>query len=322
MKRYLVLISLLLLFLSTAPATLGQQSCEFNITGSWKTTGAVGKNPTVYRFSGDGKVTVSAEGATPTVNGRLVGSGTYKLDNPDAPTSIVFRGAMFGRSPYSIKIITYNDVSFTGKKPGGPELRWSRIDSSRYFIVLAARNGEFYDGAGSAFPMLLKISGPQTEVAAVGTYSLAGKRAFGPVPRESYQEYLREPRGDSETLLRLELNAAQYGRGLKILNTWERRVRDDELLYPTGSPLNNVLLVKAVTETLNQCGETIKLHQLNYLHPDDWIAEQNAPIFIPFAYFKELRRLNEAAHLKDSQFDQLLPASVGLGVISKERARQ
>lgn len=318
MKRYLVLISLLLLFLSAADAALGQQSCEFNIIGAWQTSGPHGKNPTVYRFGTDGKVTVSAAGSSQTADGRLIGSGTYKLDNADAPASIVLRGGMFGRSPVSMKIINYNDVSFTSKKPGGAEGRWSRIDSNRYFIVLAARNGEFYDGAGSAFPMLLKISGPQTEVAAVGTYSLKGQRAFGPVPRESYKEYLREPRGDSETVLRLEVNAAQYGRGLKILQTWERRVRDDELLYPTGSPLNNVLLVKAVTETLNQCGETVKLHKLNYLHPDDWIAEQNAPAFIPFAYFRELRRLNESAHLKDSEFEQLLPSSVGLGVISKD----
>jgi hypothetical protein len=65
--------------------------------------------------------------------------------------------------------------------------------------------------------------------------------------------------------------------------------------------LNNVLLVKAITETLNQCSEEFKLHKL-YYDGYDWIAEQYAPPFIPFAFFKELRRLNESRHVRDDKF--------------------
>ena len=147
MKRYLVIISLMLLFLFAADAALGQQSCEFNIVGAWKMTGPVEKNPTVYRFDADGKVTVSAAGPGQAAHGRLVGSGTYKLDNPDAPTSIVFRGAMFGKAPSSMKIITYNDVSFTARKPGGaertrssgPPERPTGMRSSAYALSTPAR---------------------------------------------------------------------------------------------------------------------------------------------------------------------------------------
>jgi hypothetical protein len=103
-------------------------------------------------------------------------------------------------------------------------------------------------------------------------------------------------------MLRLEINQAQYQRGLKILRTWERRVREDALLYPTGTHLNNILLVKAVTETLNQCSEDIKLYKLDYLHPEDWISEKYPPQYIPFIYFGELRRLNEARHVRDEEF--------------------
>jgi hypothetical protein len=72
--------------------------------------------------------------------------------------------------------------------------------------------------------------------------------------------------------------------------------------------LNNILLVKAVTETLNRCSDEINLYNLNYLHPEDWISEKYSPQYVPFMYFRELRRLNESRHVRD---DQLQQASLG-----------
>ena len=175
--------------------------------------------------------------------------------------------------------------------------RWIKVDPNRYFIVLAARRGEFYDNSGSAFPILIKIVGSESQIDAVGIYSNQGKQAFGPVPPEAYKDFMREPRTDSEVMLRLEISSAQYERGLKILRTWERRVRNDELLYPLSIALNNVLLVKAVAETLNQCSEEIRLYKLSYLDHEDWIADKYSPEFIPFAYFREMRQLNESLHV-------------------------
>lgn len=75
-------------------------------------------------------------------------------------------------------------------------------------------------------------------------------------------------------------------------------------MYPTRPDLNNILLVKAVTETLNHCGDAIHLYKLNYLYPEDWITEKYPPQYVPFMYFRELRRLNEAEHVRDDEFQQ------------------
>lgn len=308
MKRSAIFFTSIFICLGAAGAMYGQ-GCDFDIVGTWKTAASEGTNAPLYRFTPDGTVTVlSRSGSGEASEMKPIGSATYKLDSPKTPKSIQFtttnEGGVFAYGASSMEITQYDEASFTCVTRGSGPARWVRVDPNQYFIVLAARSKEFYDGSGSAFPILIKVAGRVSQVDAVGAYSVKGKRAFGTVPSETYKDFVREPRNDSEVMLRLEINAAQYERGLKILRTWDRRVREDALLYTTGTALNNVLLVKAVTETLNQCSEDIRLYKLNYLHPEDWIAEQNAPPFIPFAYFKELRRLNESRHVRDDKFQQ------------------
>jgi hypothetical protein len=312
MKRSAVLFTLLFVWLTATGAAFGQQGCEFNIIGTWRAGSA---DAVLYRFAPDGTITVlSVSGPGQSSDPQEIASATYELDNPKAPKSIALnttnknRVFLYGKS--SIKIVEYTDTSMTCVVPGLGTTRWVKVDPNRYFIVLAARKGEFYDTSGPAFPMLIKVVGRESQIDAVGTYSDHGKGIFGPVPPEAYKDFLREPRTDSEVMLRLEINSAQYERALKILRHWERRVREDALLYPTRNPLNNVLLVKAVTETLNQCSEEFKLYRLNYLVPEDWIADKYDPQFIPFVFFKELRRLNESRHVGDDKFQQATLPSV------------
>lgn len=177
----------------------------------------------------------------------------------------------------------------------------SKVDPVRYFMVLAGRSGIFYDQSGPTFPILIKAGRPRTQVDAVGIYAAGGKRIFGRVPASSYRELMKEPRQASEVMLRLEITGAQYERGLKILRTWERRVREGALLYPDIA-LNHLLLVKQVTESLNQCdgkhcGAKIQLYQLDW-GIQDRISDDNPAALVPFLYFKELRRLNESLHLR------------------------
>ena len=58
--------------------------------------------------------------------------------------------------------------------------------------------------------------------------------------------------------------------------------------------MDNILLVKQVTETLNQCGATVKLYTLDW-GIYDYISENNPPSLAPFLYFKELKRLERIA---------------------------
>src|SRR6185295_13580509 len=140
-------------------------------------------------------------------------------------------------------------------------------------------------------------------------------RTFGAVPENVYKNYLREARNDSETIVRLEINSRQYERALKIIKEWERRDREGALLYTTGTnrdnseeanALNNILVVKAVAESLNQCSPDFNLYKLNYVVADDWITNKVSSPFVLFYYFQELRRLNDARNIPEQKFQDLV----------------
>jgi hypothetical protein len=309
MKQSAVFAFLLFICLGVTATAFGQKGCEFNIVGTWQAPSRDAATTVLYRFAADGTVTVLSSPAAASHHGeepKEIAKATYELDDPRAPQSITFTATgktkVFPYRQNAMKIVKYDDESFTCVPRGGKPVRWVRLDSNQYFIVLAARSGEFYDQNGSAFPVLIKIAGSTSQIDAVGTYSAHGVRTFGTVPPESYKDFLREARGDSEVMLRLELNTQQYERALEIVQTSGRRAREGELLYPNDFYLNNILLVKAVTETLNQCSEEVHLYKLNYIHPEDWISNNNSPGFVPFVFFKELRRLNESLHVQDNDF--------------------
>src|SRR6185295_6309415 len=95
---------------------------------------------------------------------RELATAKYKLvDDPDALEQISFiatgRNRIFGRTRTAMKVVGYDDSSITCQIPGAGTVRWTREDPDRYFIVLVARQGEFYDSSGSAFPVLVKSSG-------------------------------------------------------------------------------------------------------------------------------------------------------------------
>jgi hypothetical protein len=315
--KFTAIVSLLALLLvgSTTMALAQPQRCQFNIIGTWKAQIST-TEARLYTFDADGVVkvlTVSGKEAP-----RELATATYELlDNPEAPEQIAFRATgrnrIFGRIRTAMKVVSYNDSSITCDIPGVGTTRWTRVDPNRYFIVLVARQGEFYDRSGSAFPVLIKLAGGVSKIDAAGLYSDKGQAAFGAVPPDTYKEYLREARSDSEVILRLEINSRQYERALKVVQEWQRRAREDMLLYTLDNalsaplPLNNVVLVKAVTETLNLCQDDFDLYKLDYVHPGDWITEDYSPEFVPFFYFKELRRRNEARHIEYKKFQELVP---------------
>jgi hypothetical protein len=317
--RLPAIISLLAMILLGSTATaLAQEkkSCSFDIVGAWKAQ----VSPTqavLYRFDAEGEVTVLSDSGT----GEPEQTATAKYEvNKELgiPETISFRATgknrIFGSIKKTMKVVKYDDSSITCEIPGMGTTRWTRVDPDRYFIVLSARKGEFYNTSGSAFPMVIKLAGGAPTIDAFGIYLAKDGRALGTVPPDVYKKYLREARNDSETTLRLEIHSRQYERALKIIKEWERRDREGALLYTTAAEtlddatsLNNILVVKAVTETLNQCSEDVNLYPLNYVHKDDWISNKFGSAFVPFYYFKELRQRNEARHIDDKKFQELVP---------------
>lgn len=316
--KFTAIISLLAVMLlgSTATALAQEKSCSFDIIGTWKAQVSTTET-LLYRFDADGGVTVLSVAGTS--EPREIARASYELlDDPKKPTSISLtatgKNRIFGRARTVMKVVNYDDSSITCNIPGVGETRWTRVDPNRYFLVLSARTEEFYDHSGSAFSVVIKLADGVPTIDAFGVHTVDGKTpTIGPVPPAVVKNYLSEARKDSETTLRLEINPRQYQRALKIIKEWERRAREGALLYSfaTDTPedfasLNNILVVKAVTETLNQCSEDIDLYKLDYVYPEDWIADRNSPPFVPFVYFRELRRRNEARHIPDEKFKELV----------------
>jgi hypothetical protein len=313
------IISLLgiLILTSTVTALAQEKNCSFDVVGTWKAQ--ISTTQTIlYRFDSKGGVTVlSASGAA---EPKQIAAASYTVNNElGKPDSISFtasgRNRIFGAVRKTMKIESYDDSSITCTIPGIGTTRWTRVDPDQYFIVLSARKGEFYDTSGSAFPLVIKLAGGVPTIDAFGVYLTKEGKTFGTVPPDIYKNYLREARNDSETTLRLAINSRQYERALKVIKEWERRAREGALLYTTSTNLdnsedptylNNILIVKAITETLNQCSEDFNLYKLNYVVADDWITNKVSSAFVPFYYFKELRLRNEARHIPDQKFQELV----------------
>jgi hypothetical protein len=303
---------------------LDKKKCPCGIVGTWKAQ--ISKDEArLYEFDGAGTLKVlNAAG-----NAKPIEIATAKYEfveealpmdapaaeqkPPDKTISFTATGKnrIFGKTNASMKIVSYDDSSLTCEIPGvAGTVRWTRVDPDRYFLILVARRDEFYDHSGSAFPLVVKLADGVTKIDAAGTYSNHGKATFGTVPVEIYKDYLREARGDSEVILRLEINSQQYARASKIVQEWQRRAREGALLYRSPDSnvlLNNLLLVRAVTETLNLCQNDVDLYKLDYTYPGDWISDQTGPEFVPFFFFKELRRRNEARHIEYKRFQELVP---------------
>lgn len=300
-------LSILLVYIGLAapPEAFCQQGCQFNIVGTWRMANSDSASSSPYRFAENGTITrlsQSIAGQSSTAFETAV--ATYTLDDPKAPKVIKFQAtqesAEFARGTTSMTIKAFDESSFICARPDNRLIQWVKADDSRYFIILAGRKGLFYDRSGPAFPMLVKLDGEKTQVDAVGIYSIRNTAVFGPIPSETSQEFMKESGNSSDVMLRLEISGGQYERGLQILRTWERRVREGTLLYPDIS-MDNILLVKQITESLNQCAERIKLYNLDW-GVDDKISDHTKPTHIPFLYFQELRRLNQALHVGDEKF--------------------
>jgi len=320
MKRNAIISLVAVILLGSIGTALAQRKkCEFDIVGTWKAQIST-TEARLYTFDATGVMKVLSVSGTE--QPREVATANYSLanlNNPKTPGQVSFtatgKNRIFGQTKTAMKVVSYDDSSITCEIPGvAGTTRWTRVDPDRYFMVLVARQNEFYDKSGSAFSVVIKLAGGVAKIDAAGLYLDKGNATFGAIPTSAYKEYLREARGDSEVILRLEINSRQYERALEIVQEWQRRAREGALLYTTDNvlsvpplPLNNILLVKAATETLNLCQNDVDLYKLDYVLPNDWITNENSPEFVPFIYFKELRRRNEARHIEYKKFQELVP---------------
>jgi hypothetical protein len=323
MKR-IVLIVFSITFLCFVCALASAQEappvCDFSIVGTWQQSTEGLPNRTLLRFNPNGVVSVlspKSPGQGPEM--RAMDWSTYKLDNFKAPKTIRLspikkNGEQITPGEITtIDITKFDDGSFTSvvTSNAGEELsQWTRVDRYRYFVILAA--GKATPGyGGPAFAMLIKTDGHQSQTEAFGLYETDAIHHYvemGTIAEETRKKFDNDPRDDSAAMLRLEVSAGPYQRALKVLKTWERRARENTLLYQDIPYLNNAVYLNQLASSLNDCSETIKLHKLTWRIDDPIITKQNLPQ-VPYFFIKELRGLNSTLHIKDDKFHQELQAA-------------
>lgn len=334
MKRTIIICSLALLCLTTGGAAFGQanapQACPFNIVGTWKSEGAA--NPVFFRFAADGTVTLLSRSTdVPDSDYEVLAAVKYKLDKPAAPRSLEIIAArgneVFGRGTTTLTITDFGDDSFTTVHPVTltGQTRWVRAKTDRYFLTFAARsmpiNGYSDDVSvnidpkkgrptrptlgGPAFAMWTRLDGRKTAVETLGIHMVTDSTGrmipvVGPVPAELQKEFASETRKDSDVMIRLELSEAEYERTHKVFRTWDKRVRDKTLLYDDPY-LNAMEFLRRTAESLNQCGEKVKLHKLNWSQWDEVVTKHHLPEH-PLEYIRVMRKRNDDLHVPDEKF--------------------
>jgi hypothetical protein len=282
----------------------------------WKSDATTEMNPVFFSFSPEGWVTLMGHSADALPQEfEMITEVNYKLDKPSAPKSIEFTAARgndaFQRGITLMEITEYSDDSFTTLDPAsGHKTRWDRVQTHLYFLTFAARSGPPSAG-GPALAMLTVMDGRKTEIEALGvqlTKDDAGKilPVFEPVPAELYNQLTEE--GDKEkksnkdenVFLRLELSQAEFETTRNIFRVWDKYVKDRALPHPDPY-INATEFLKKVAESLNQCGEKVKLLSLSQRERDEMVSKRTLPHFL-FEYIKAMRKMNDETHVSNRVF--------------------
>jgi hypothetical protein len=343
MQRFALTISLICSFFVLFPAPIAGQehphSCQFNIVGTWRSSTGGQMNPTMERFGSNGmmtELTRNTSGQGP--EWEPASKSRYRLDNAKAPKAMILTKVEKGKqlsAGATLEIRTFDDGMFVTKAAGDPDselTRWTRVDPYRYFVVLAAGKGDPGFGA-PGFAMLIKTDGVHTQTDALGSYPVVNPLerhpVFGVISEEIRTQFDKEPVADAGAMLRLEVTAGPYYRALEVLKNWERRVEENQLLYPTIPYLNNAVYLNQLTSSLNEtgvltwkggttCTETIRLQKLTWLLSDPIVAKHNLTQ-TPYYLFKTLRELNSSLHLNDRQFHAALAGDQSGAVVISSR---
>jgi hypothetical protein len=309
MKRFPVFSLWAFLVLAININSFAQTSCDFSIVGTWQSTTGGHVNPTLLRFAPNGTATVlSHNNSGHGSEWQSAESSRYKLDNPKAPTALHLAPKSNPEQVTSLKITKFDDGGFTTEvdvSDDGERTNWTRVDGQRYFIVMASGKGS--PGYGdAAFAMLIKSDGNHTQTDSFGLWPVrtngVNTTMQGPMPEEILKKFDNEPRDDSAAMLRLEVTAGPYDRALRILKVWERRRRENTMLYDIPY-LDNAVYLNQLASSLNDCSETIKLEKLTWRIDDDILMHQNLPQ-VPYFFIKRLRHLNDALHVRDNKFHE------------------
>jgi hypothetical protein len=240
-----------------------------------------------------------------------IDSVNYRLDDPSNPKVITIttrRGNDFFLTGTTLlKILDLGEDTFTTLNTrSGEQTTWTREESQKHYIAFIAQSG-----AGPAFVMWTMMDGRENRIEPVGVHSVTGddgtsRPVFGLIPPAVYdrikeqteEEKAREPQ--ETVILRFELTARDYEKTHKVLEAWEKLVKDGKL--PSEDPYANALaLMTQAANSIEPCGPNLKLQRVESSAVDQ-ITSQYKPQQRALEYIKLLRSKNLELHLPDRLF--------------------
>ena len=261
-------------------------ACPVEVIGTWRLVGSSESQPMLVTFGADGWANVvTVTGAGHPEDFDTIAQVRYQLTPRRDPKRIEFQARrgndLFPTGSSSWQITSHTDESFSSRRSdsdAGDQSTWSRVQTHRYFLTFAARHNV------ATFVMWTTLDGRKATHEALGTTKQDSAR-FGRVPEELMQAFARESKRADETMLRIELNEAEYLRSHQVFEAWDSLVSRDVLA--TNDPDSQALgLLDAAVQSVNRCG--VKLRTQASASPGELV--------------RAIRRINDRRHVPDKVF--------------------
>jgi hypothetical protein len=263
-------------------------ACPLEVIGTWRLVSPDEPQPMLVTFGADGWANVVAvTGAGRPEDFDTMAQVRFQLVPRHDPKRIEFQtprgNDLFPAGTSSWTITSYTDESFTSRRSdsdSGEQSSWSRVQTHRYFLTLATRDND------ATFVMWTTLDGQKPVYEALGETQQSAAAHFGRVPDELMQAFVRESKRADETMMRIELNEADYRRTHQVFESWSAVLSSNVLA--TGEADNQTLaLLDAALQSVNRCGMKIRT------------AQQSRT---PGELVRAIRKLNDRRHVPDKLF--------------------
>jgi hypothetical protein len=274
---------------SAAPAP-----CPADIIGTWRVTGAADLQADLITFSPGGWADVmSVEGGDGTPGAlEIVAQVQYQPVPRRDPRRIEFQtrrgNDLFPSGASHWQIIAHTDESLTTRRSdseSGQQSLWSRVQTHRYFLTLAAR-------PTAAFVMWTTLDGKKTERDALGATSRDTGARFGRIPDELAKAFATQSDRADDVMMRIELSEAEYHRSRDVFDAWNTLLSSNALA--DADPYAQAAeLVQAAVQSVNRC--SARLRPATASATGD--SQQRALELV-----RAIRKANDRRHINDKIF--------------------
>jgi hypothetical protein len=292
----------LLLVVSGAEAASPLPVCAPEVVGTWKLVTTSQPESMLLKFASDGWANVlSGPADRPPASFEIVAQVRYAPVPPREPKRVEFQtrrgNDLFpsGKSHWSITAYTDESLTTQPSDAVGEQSLWTRVQTQRYFLTLAARAGSAQQEP-AAFVMWTTL-GHKTLWEALGLTGERSQARLGRVSDKLAREFLRYSGSTADVMMRIELSEADYRRTHRVLEAWDAVLQGDRLARNDPVLQFNEML-EATLQGVNRCAIKIKLPP--------------AGSALPLERIRTIRTLNDKRHLNDKIFPfDWRPAAVG-----------